>query len=113
MEISVKNIINKFVILLLVFAVVIGIYFFINRDKKEDKNIIMGEPTLPTISFMASGETASANDIEVNELFGYTTEMETKYMRDTITPINEERKITVRVNNHENVVMGAEFEVRT
>ena len=73
----------------------------------------MGEPTLPTISFMASGETASANDIEVNELFGYTTEMETKYMRDTITPINDERKITVRVNNHENVVMGAEFEVRT
>ena len=113
MEKSVKKIINKFVILLLIFAVVIGIYFFINRDKKEDKNIIMGEPTLPTISFMASGETASANDIEVNELFGYTTEMETKYMRDTITPINDERKITVRVNNHENVVMGAEFEVRT
>lgn len=108
-----KKVINKFIILLLIFAVAVGVYFFINREKKEDKNVIMGEPALPTITFMASGDTASANNIEINELFGYTTEMETKYMRDTITPINDEIKLSIRVNNHENVVMGAEFEVRT
>ncbi|MBQ3585051.1 MAG: hypothetical protein IJA27_10110 [Lachnospiraceae bacterium] len=108
-----KKILYKLIILFCVFALVVGIYIFFNREKKEENNIIMGEPTLPTVTFLASAGEESQNALEINELFGYTTQMETKYMRNSITPIGTGRTIVVRVKNYENVIMGAEFELRT
>lgn len=108
-----KKIFSKFIILFLIFAIAIGIFLFMNREKNIQENIVMGEPTLPTITLMASGDSENANNVEINELFGYTTEMETQYMRDTITPINADRSLIVHVKNNENVIMGGEFEVRT
>lgn len=108
-----KNVIRKIIVLVLIFAMVIGIFIFVNRDKEQPDNIIMGEPTLPTITFMAAGASQQDSEVEVNELFGYTTEMETKYMRDTITPIHDDRQLMLRVKNNRNVVMAAEFEVRS
>lgn len=100
-------------ILLVVFILAIGLFIFINRDKTKEENIIMGKPTLPTITFLTTGDSANNNNLEINELFGYTAQMETKYMRETITPINSDRKLVIHVNNRENVIMGAEFEIRS
>ena len=108
-----KNVINKILILLVVFVAIIGIYLFIGRDKKETESIIMGKPTLPTVTLLASSGENADNSIEINELFGYTNQMETKYMRDSITPISSGRTMTVKVKKYDNVVMGAEFEVRS
>lgn len=108
-----KNIVSKLMVLVLVFAAVIGVFIFVNRDKERPENVIMGEPTLPTVTFLAAGASEEDGGGEVNELFGYTTEMETKYMRDTITPINDNRQLTLRVKNNENVIMSAEFEIRS
>lgn len=108
-----KKIIGKLIVLILVFALAVGAFIFYNREKKEEKNIIMGEPTLPTVSILASSGEGNDNSLEINELFGYTTPMETKYMRDSITPISDSRTITVKVRNYENVILGAEFELRT
>lgn len=108
-----KKIIGKLIVLLLIFALAVGAFIFYNREKKEEKNIIMGEPTLPTVSILASAGEGNDNSLEINELFGYTTPMETKYMRDSITPISDSRTITVKVRNYENVILGAEFELRT
>lgn len=108
-----KKIIGKLIVLLLVFALAVGAFIFYNREKKDEKNIIMGEPTLPTVSIFASSGEGNDNSLEINELFGYTTPMETKYMRDSITPISDSRAITVKVRNYENVILGAEFELRT
>lgn len=108
-----RKIINKLLILIVVFAAIIGIYLFANRDKEEKEEIIMGKPILPTITLLASQGEGADNSIEVNELFGYTTQMETKYMRDSITPISSGRTLTVKVRKYENVIMGAEFEIRS
>lgn len=108
-----KKIIGKAIVLIVVFALVVGAFIFFNREKKEEKEIVMGDPTLPTVTLLASSGEESDNALEVNELFGYTTLMETKYMRDSITPISGSRTITVKVRNNENAVMGAEFELRT
>ncbi|MDE7433477.1 MAG: hypothetical protein K2N34_16395 [Lachnospiraceae bacterium] len=108
-----KKIIGKLIVLILVFAFVVGAFIFFNRDKKEKKNIIMGEPTLPTVTLLAAAGEGEDNAFEINELFGYTMPMETKYMRDSITPISSGRTITVKVRNYDNVILGAEFELRT
>lgn len=108
-----KNIVSKLIVMILIFALVIGIFIFANRDKTHTENIVMGEPSLPTATFLAAGTSEESGSVEVNELFGYTAEMETKYMRDSITPINNDRMLTFRVKNNNNVIMSAEFEVRS
>lgn len=108
-----KKIINKALILLVVFMIAIGLFVYLNRDKTKEENIIMGKPTLPTVTLLTTGDSDNNNNLEINELFGYTTQMETKYMRDSITPLNSDRKLIVHVNNHDNVIMGAQFEVRS
>lgn len=113
MENSVKSIVNKILVLLVVFAVIIGIYLFVNREKGDNKEIIMGNPVLPTVTLLSSQGEGQDNSLEVNELFGYTTQMETKYMRDCVTPISSGRTLTVKVCKYDNVIMGAEFEIRT
>lgn len=113
MEVKMKNIVSKLIVMILVFAAVIGIFIFINRDKTHTENIVMGAPTLPTATFLASGTSEESGNVEINQVFGYTAEMETKYMRDTITPINNDRRLTMRVKNNNNVIMSAEFEVRS
>ena len=108
-----KNVFNKLIILIVVFAVVVGGFIYLNRDKTKAVKVVMGQPTLPTMTFFVTGDTEGGETIEVNELFGYTTEMETKYMRDAITPISSDRELTLRVKNNKNVVMAAEFEIRS
>lgn len=108
-----KSIINKFLVLFVIFVAIIGIYLFNGRDKKEIQNIIMGKPTLPTVTLLASSGENKDDSMEINELFGYTNQMEIKYMRDSITPISSERSMTVKVKTYENVIMEAEFEVRS
>lgn len=108
-----KNIIYKVIVLFIIFAAIIVSVIFFNREKTKKADIIMGDPTLPTIRMLASAGEGEDNTIEVNELLGYKTQMETKYMRDTITPISSERTLTVKVKNYENYIMGASFELRS
>ncbi len=108
-----KNIIYKVIVLFIIFAAIIAGVIFFNREKNDKADIIMGEPSLPTLSLLASAGEGAENSLEVNELFGYKTQMETKYMRDTITPISSERMLTVKVKNYENYIMGASFELRS
>lgn len=102
-----KKIINKLIVLLLVFIAVIAAIFIYKREEEEEVAVNMGEPSLPTVTFV------SEDNMEINRLFGYTASMDKKYMRDSITPICADRTLTVRVNNWGNIVMGASFELRS
>lgn len=102
-----KKIINKLIVLLLVFMAVIAAIFIFTREDKEEVIASIGEPSLPTVAFM------TADNIEINHSVGYTAVMDKKYMRDSITPISQDRKLSVQVNNLGNVVMGATFELRS
>ena len=68
-------------------AVFIGAVLIFGRfmnDTNEDLTTEMKEATLPVI-------TMYQGDQELNELHGYVTEMDAAYMRDTITPVGEDR----------------------
>ena len=98
-------------ILILIFAAIIGAVVFVNRDREEKVRVIMGEPVLPVVSML--GSSGGDMDIEINELFGYKMQMDTRYMRDSITPIGENRQLTSHVRNCDNYIMSAGFELRT
>lgn len=102
-----KKIINKLIVLLLVFIAVAASIFIYTREEEEEVTADMGAPSLPTVTFLTK------DNIEINRTFGYTVSMEKKYMRDSITPLDETRTLHVRVNNLSNIVMGASFELRS
>lgn len=102
-----KKIFSKLIILLIVFVAVVATIFL--KEKEEIPEIIasMGNPSLPIVTYIGS------NVVEMNESIGYTVPMNERYMRDTLTPIDESRHLTVRVHKYSNVVMHASFELRS
>lgn len=91
-------------ILLLVFVfALVGSSLILNRGT-EDQTVGLGDPTLPQISFMVA-------DQPLNELAGYTSEMDITAMRDTITPVDGDGILTMNLqrNNQEIKKLGYEL----
>ena len=86
-----KKAIIKLVALILVFVFTIAGYFLftIENGKKDDE--LMTTATLPIVSM-----TYNQNDI--NTLHGYIVEMNGVYMRDSITPLMEGRKVCIKTS---------------
>lgn len=99
-----KRVINKFIILFLVFIAVISIMFFRFNRKIENESITMGKASLPTIS-------VKNDDSYINMLYGYTVSMEEKYMRDSVSPLSDNGKLDITVNNCENLVVDVSYSI--
>lgn len=101
-----KKAIIKLVALILVFVFTIAGYFLftIENGKKDDE--LMTTATLPIVSM-----TYNQNDI--NTLHGYIVEMNGVYMRDSITPLMEGRKVCISVDMYDNVIAGISYELRS
>lgn len=101
-----RKTIIKGIILVIIFL--IGIYYLtIVRGKKDvDQITTMSSPTLPTICL-------NSFDENMNELHGYTQEMQANYMRDTITPLSEDRTLPITINAYETDITKISYEVRS
>lgn len=84
----------KTVVLMAVFAA--SLFFFGSRlesDTYEEGTVVQqGEETFPYL-------TLTTQDITVNRLYGYTGPIADDIVRESITPLNEERKIRVRISD--------------
>ena len=90
-------------------AVFIGAVLIFGRfmnDTNEDLTTEMKEATLPVI-------TMYQGDQELNELHGYVTEMDAAYMRDTITPVGEDRKLPIVLQTNQTAVDTISYEIRS
>jgi hypothetical protein len=101
-----KKTIIKIMILAIVFCV--GIYILTQFRGKEESDQIttMAAPTLPIV-YLTSFEK------NINELHGYTGKMEANYMRDTITPLPEDRTLPITINNFSSEITKISYEVRS
>lgn len=99
-----KRVINKIIVLFLVFLSVISVMFFRFNRKIENESITMGKATLPTMS-------VKNTESYINMLCGYTVEMEEKYMRDSISPLFDGGKLDITINNCENLVVGITYSI--
>ena len=88
-----KKIFRRMVLLFLLFtAVAAGVFWKLNRTEKTDM-INMESATLPVIYMMAGNE-------RINCLHGYKDSMDAASMRDTITPLEEDRNLTIQVDTY-------------
>lgn len=96
----------KGVILAVIFVVSVIVISELTNKGNTDMTAEMANATYPVVTTMVG-------DMEVNTLHGYTDEMEAKYMRDTITPLQEDRKLTIHVKGGTFKINRIGYEVRS
>ena len=100
------KILSKAGILTGIFVISVFIMEIFSSISGEDRTAKMSEATLPTIVLLENGQ-------EINTLFGYTSEMNTDYMRDTITPLFNNLSLPVVINTYGANVEAINYKVRT
>lgn len=71
-----------------------------------DMTVEMKEATLPVVS-------VSMGNHEINKMHGYTKKMEVSSIRDSITPIGEDREINIKIDKYGQDISEVSFEVRS
>lgn len=96
----------KAAVLLIIFILAVLIFGKMTNHVNEDLTTEMEEATLPVISLYQ-------DDREINELHGYSVEMDAAYMRDTVTPIGEERILPITIQTYHTAVDTISYEIRS
>ena len=98
-----KNFVKGLVLLVAFVGTIFISNHFLNQAAPE-RIIDMGRPTLPQVSFQVV-------DQWVNTLSGYVDQMDITSMRNTITPIQTNGTLTMRVERFGNAIEMIEYEV--
>ncbi len=102
-----KKLLKRLLVLLFIFvAAVAAVLFFTRNQEQETVYAVMSEATLPVVTMEFEGSA-------VNTLHGYTQSMDIPYMRDTITPLPQDRRLPFRISTYGNELRSIEFEVRS
>lgn len=90
-------------ILAVIFILAIVLFSYMTNRKEEDVTTEMGSASLPEISFQYE-------NFEINNLKGYTNEMEISTMRDTITPV-ENGVINAKIDDVDKKATSVSYEI--
>lgn len=100
-----KNII-KVAVCILVFLCTILITSSIFNKGNADLTTTMDKATLPLVH-MTTG------NMSFNTLYGYRQEMDGRLLRDTITPLDDGRRLSFVIDKYDNEIKSLSFEVRS
>ena len=97
---------RKILILSLVFILgVAGTALFLNNETTDDRSD-MNDCSLPEVMVQIAG-------VNANRMPGYRQEMQTDYIRDSITPLETSKELTLTVNPYNSEVKSLSYEIRT
>lgn len=100
-----KNVIKSMVLLAVFICSLIFFSVISNRDN-EDMTENMKAASLPVIYFLN-------DDTEINELHGYVNAMDVTGMRDTITPIKNDRLLDMKISTYGEEIDEISYEIRS
>lgn len=100
-----KRFIFKLIASVLVFAGTLYLAGLIVNRGNVNNTRDMERATLPVIYMNIGGET-------VNELYGYTAPMELGLLRESITPLDDERGVTFRIVKYGSIIKSIHAKVR-
>ncbi len=101
-----SKLIKKIIFMAVLFSLIIGIYFFFNREKSHKEAKDMEEASLPVVYMVWEEQ-------NINQLHGYVREMDPAYMRESFIPMNEDRRIQLQIKNYGNNIHKISYEVRS
>lgn len=100
-----KTIIKGIYLFIVFLAALFGISAVMNQGN-TDMTTEMGQAEFPLV-------TMQIDDYQVNRLHGYANDMDTSYLRDTLLPIGDDRKVTFVIDTYGNEIESLFFEVRS
>lgn len=109
---SMKKGIVKVLVLAAVFCLGILGFGQLTNHSNEDLTTEMADATLPVVSLYMQDE-KDGEFREINELRGYTSEMNAVYMRDSITPVDETRILPISIQTYDTKIDGIHYEIRS
>lgn len=97
---------QKILRLVLVFLAAFLVFFlWLNRSRDHSASEVKS-PTLPVIMVNYHGQ-------EIDELFGYTGDMDALYMRNAVAPLEDDRKLNLKVKTYGREIKKISYEVRS
>ena len=100
----------KLLVLAGVFLLGVIVFGELTNHSNEDLTTEMADATLPVVSFFMKGE---GENQEVNELRGYTKEMQSVYMRDAIPTVSSDRLLPLQVQTYDTKIDEISYEIRS
>lgn len=101
-----KRKLKKIIILFLVFILgVAGTALLLNNEKTDDRSD-MEDASFPEVML-------DINGIYANRMCGYAHPMQTDFIRDCVTPLDNSRKLTFVVSPYKTKVNSLSYEIRT
>lgn len=100
-----KKIIIRWAVYIVVFVGALISFSLIFNQGTTDMTVDMSEATLPTIHVVY-------DNLKINEMHGYSDKMEVNTIRDSITPIFDDRKVSLEIEKYNAVVSKISYEVR-
>ncbi|MGN1166882.1 MAG: hypothetical protein ACI4S2_10715 [Lachnospiraceae bacterium] len=91
------------VILIIVFLVAVKIFSYFTNRGNDNMTADMGAATYPQVSFSYDGYT-------VNNIPGYSQEMEISSLRDTITPVAD-GKLEINIRHYDSTILSAQCNI--
>lgn len=101
-----KRAIIKGVFLGIIFALALMVLSTVMNQGNTDMTTEMGEATYPVVSMFVDGH-------RVNSLHGYADSMSSAYLRDTLQPVGNDRKVSVQIDTYGREIESIAFEVRS
>lgn len=101
-----KKTILKSIYLIVVFVAALFSISAIMNKGNTDMTIEMGEASFPIV-------TLQIDEYQVNRLHGYAVNMNTRYLRDTLLPVGNDRNISFTIDTYGTSVSSLSFEVRS
>ena len=101
-----KNFFKRFLVLLVVFILgVAGTAFLMNNETTDDRSDT-NDAVLPEVM-------VQFGDVLTNRMYGYRQPMEADFVRDSVTPLDTTKKLTLVVNPYDTKVRNLSYEIRT
>lgn len=101
-----KKRIIKAGILLAVFLLGVAGFSCLMNQKGTDNKTDMETAVMPVMAMLLG-------DTEVNRMYGYAQEMETDYLRDTLTPVGTDKTLGVSITPNGQEIDSLVYEIRT
>ncbi len=101
-----KKTIIKGAFLGVIFVLALMIISIVMNQGNTDMTTEMGDPTYPVVSMFVKGR-------RVNQLHGYAESMNSAYLRETLQPVENDRKIGVQIDTYGREMSEIAFEVRS
>lgn len=101
-----KKTVIKGIAFVVIFVISLVVISMVANQGNGDMTAPMSAASLPTMAIVEDGQ-------EINQMYGYTMQMDTADMRESITPIKTARQINAVVHGYGTEIAGVSYELRS